>query len=139
DMRSWPFVTDAVLGLAGPVDLSLHNYTVFSNLLALPLQPWLGVVATFNVVYLLNVALAGLGMFLLVGHAGRSWGVRTSEAWLAALLFACSPFLAARSTAHFSLVSAAPLPFFALCFDRAWERRSIPDAVAAGVCIAWAA
>jgi hypothetical protein len=136
--RQWPFSTDMVLALTGPVDLSLHNYTVFSNLLAMPLLPWLGVVATFNIVYLLNVALAGLGMFLLVRHVGQAWAVRSSEAWLAALLFACSPFLTARSTAHFSLAAAAALPFFALCFDRAWQRSSARDATAAGACVAWA-
>jgi hypothetical protein len=138
-LHSSPFDTETILSVGGPADLSLHNYTVFSNLLALPLLPWLGVVATFNVVYLLNVALAGLGMFLLTQHLGRAWGVQRADAWLAALLFACSPFLVARSTAHFSLVAAAPLPFFVLCFDRAWERRSIADGVAAGACMAWAA
>jgi hypothetical protein len=136
--RRWPFATDMVLALTGPVDLSLHNYTVFSNILAVPLLPWLGVVATFNIVYLLNVALAGLGMFLLVKHVGRAWAVRSTEAWLAALLFACAPFLVARSTAHFSLAAAAALPFFALCFDRAWQRSSARDAMAAGACMAWA-
>ena len=136
--HGWPFSTGMVMGLTGPVDLSLHNYTVFSNLLAVPLLPRLGVVATFNVVYLLNSALAGLGMFLLVKHVGRTWPVRSSEAWLAALLFACSPFLVARSTAHFSLAAAAALPFFTLCFDRAWQRQSVGDAVATGACMAWA-
>jgi hypothetical protein len=138
-LHSWPFDTETIFSVGGPADLSLHNYTVFSNLLALPLLPWLGVVATFNVVYLLNVALAGLGMFLLVRRVGQPWGVRGSEAWLAGLLFASSPFLVARSTAHFSLVAAAPLPFFALCFDRAWERRSLLHGAAAGACVAWAA
>ena len=74
----------------------------------MPLQPVLGVVATFNLVYLANLALAGFGMFVL---ARRVTG-RPLEAWIAGAVFACSPFLVARSTAHFSLVAAAPLPFF---------------------------
>jgi hypothetical protein len=137
--RKSPFSTGAMLGLTEPVDLSLHNYTVFANVLAMALQPMLGVVAAFNVVYLINVALAGLGMFVLARHVWGAGTLRTSEAWLAGLLFACSPFLIARSTAHFSLVAAAPLPFFVVCFDRAWQRSSLRDAALAGVCLAWAA
>ena len=97
--RKSPFSTNTMLGLNEPVDLSLHNYTVFANLLAMALQPLLGVVAAFNVVYLINVALAGLGMFVLARHVWGPGTIRTSEAWLAGLLFACSPFLIARSTA----------------------------------------
>jgi hypothetical protein len=135
---SWPFSTTTVLAGSGPVDLSLHNYTVFSDLLALPLQTIFGVVATFNLVYLLNVALAGVTMVALVRHVGGP-RVRTSDAWLAGFVWACSPFLVARSTAHFSLVAVAPLPLFALFFDRSWQRQSVRDALLAGVCLAWAA
>ena len=129
-----PWQTAEILALGGPADLSLHNYTVFSNLLALPLYRWLGVVATFNVIYLLNVALAGLGVFLL---ARRLTG-RASEAFLAGLLFAWSPFLVARSTGHFSLVAAAPLPFFLFFLHRAWETQRVRDALLTGGAVAWA-
>ncbi len=96
-----PFHTETILPLDGPTDLSLHNYTVFADLLALPMQGRLGVVATFNLIYLLNTALAGLGMFLL---ARRVTG-RVAESWIAGCVFACSPFLVARSMAHFSLAA----------------------------------
>lgn len=139
DRRTSPFQTDSILPLPGPADLSLHNYTVFADVVALPLQPWLGVVASFNVVYLINVALAGLGMILLARRFRGAVAVGTAEAWLAGLLFACSPFLVARSTAHFSLAAAAPLPFFVLCFDRLWSERRVRDAVLTGASMAWAA
>lgn len=132
-----PFATDTIFALGGPADLSLHNYTVFSNLLALPLQPLLGVVAAFNVVYLINVALCGIGMFLLIRRVAPTLGI--AETWLAGVLFACSPFLVARSTAHFSLAAAAALPFFLLFFHRLWAERRKRDAAGAGVCMAWAA
>src|SRR5688572_30379846 len=138
ELQTTPFKTETILSLNGPTDLSLHNYTVASALIAAPLVPLFGLVATFNLVYLLNVGLAGIGMFLLVRHVHARHGVGVAEAWLAGLLFACSPFLVARSTAHFSLVAAAPLPFFMLCFDRAWQKHRRRDAVAAGACVAWA-
>ena len=129
-----PFYTDRIFSLDARADLSLHNYTVFADVLAVPLQPLLGVVGAFNAIYLLNIALAGFGMFLL---AHRLTG-RPIESWLAGFAFACSAFLVARSTAHFSLVAAAPLPFFAYWFDRAWETQRRRDALATGATLAWA-
>jgi hypothetical protein len=133
--RAQPMRTMEILPLDGPTDLSLHNYTVFSDLLGLPLQSWLSVVTAFNVVYLVNVALAGFGLYLL---ARRLTG-RTIESAIAGALFCCSPFLVARSAAHFSLVAAAPLPFFLLFLLRAWDTRRLGDAAAVGATVAWAA
>jgi hypothetical protein len=130
-----PFYTDRIFSLDSRADLSLHNYTVFADVLALPLQPVLGVVGAFNAIYLVNVALAGFGMFLL---AHRLTG-RAVESWLAGFAFACSAFLVARSTAHFSLVAAAPLPFFVYWLDRAWDTQRRRDALATGATLAWAA
>ncbi|MEO8069929.1 MAG: hypothetical protein ABI652_00890 [Acidobacteriota bacterium] len=134
-----PFSTLSVLPLSGPTDLSLHNYTVFADLLTLPLQPLVGVVAAFNLVYLLNVALAGVGMFLLARRITGGAEHTIAEAWLAGAVFACSPFLVARATAHFSLAAAAPLPFFVYWLDRAREKARLRDAAMAGICLAWAA
>jgi hypothetical protein len=131
-----PLSTLKVLPLGDdPVDLSLHNYTVFSDVLALPLLNWLGVVATFNVVYLFNAGLAGFGAYLL---ARRLTG-RALESFVAGLMFAWSPFLVTRGLAHFSLAAAAPLPFFMLALHRAWDTQRLRDAVLAGVTLAWAA
>ena len=134
-----PLSTSTILPLDGPVPLGLHNYTIVNNLLSLPFQPLLGVMSTFNALYLAHVALAGAAVFALARRVTRAQGARGAEAWLAGLLFAWSPFLLARSTGHFSLVSVAPLPFFALFLDRALDGGRARDAVAAGGCLAWAA
>lgn len=130
-----PFFTSSVFALDSQTDLSLHNYTAFADLLAIPLQPLFGVVATFNLIYLINIALAGVGMFLLARRLTRS----TPASWLAGFVFACSPFMTARSTAHFSLVATAPLPVFMLLVDRAWHSQRTRDAALAGLTAAWAA
>lgn len=137
DLHRSPFYTSSVIALAGPADLSLHNYTVFADLVALPLQSWLGIVAAFNVTYLLDVPLLGLSMFLLARRAGRPF-VGHAEAWLAGLFFAWAPFLTTRLGGHYSLAMAAPLPFFAWFVDRLWERRRVRDAIGAGAAAAWA-
>lgn len=135
ETRTTPLSTREILPLDGPTDLSLHNYTVFSDLLALPLQSSLGVIRTFNLTYLINVALAGIFMYLL---ARRLTG-RTAESVLAGVMFACAPFLLARGEGHFSLAAAAPLPAFMLALYRAWDLQRVRDAALAGVALAWAA
>ncbi len=130
-----PYVTDTLLGLTGGADLSLHNYTVFADLISFPVQPWLGVVGAFNLSYLVNVALAGYAAFLLI----RRLAGRDAEAWLAGALFAASPVLVARGTAHFSLVAAAPLPLFTLFLIAYLDGGRARHAVAAGLTVAWAA
>jgi len=139
DLGNSPLQTDAILPLDGPTPLSLHNYTLFTDVASLALTPALGLLTTFNLLYLANVTLAGVCMFLLARRAARAAGGGAAEAWLAGLLFAWSPFLIARSTGHFSLVAAAPLPLFLYLFDRALERQRVRDAVWCGVCAAWAA
>ena len=133
-----PFYTSSILNAApalGPVNLSLHNYTTFANVLALPLTPWIGIVAAFNVIYILNIALAGFAMYLLA----REVIGRHAESWLAGALFTASPMLIARGTAHFSLVAAAPLPLFCLFLSRAIRHQRPRDAMFAGLIVAWAA
>src|SRR5512140_192618 len=45
--HQFPLLTSTILSLDARVDLALHNYTVFADLLALPLVRMLGVVMTF--------------------------------------------------------------------------------------------
>ena len=80
--RHNPLRTTQILSLTDPVDLSQHNYTAFLNLLALPLIPWLGVVATFNVVLLLATVLTALATYALVRRVTpRRASKRGSPGW----------------------------------------------------------
>jgi len=132
--RTWPLQTANIFVGDEPANLAHHNYTLFANLLAVPLQSVTGVISSFNLVYLINIALAGFGMFLLA----RRVTSRETEAWLAGAFFACSGFLVGRSVGHFSLVAAAPLPFFVYFLIRCWELRRTRDALALGLTAAWA-
>ena len=131
----FPYFTDKIFSLTGRANLSLHNYTAFQDLIALPLMGWLGVVATFNMVHLLMTVLTAYATFLLARHVTN----RNAEAWLAGLLFAWGPVMVTRGSAHFSLVAAAPLPIFLLLLIRATERQRYRDALALGATVAWAA
>ena len=64
EQRTLPYVTNTIFG-RHRANLSLHNYTTFQNLLALPLIRIIGVIATFNVVYLLMTVWTAYATFLL--------------------------------------------------------------------------
>jgi hypothetical protein len=126
-----PISTDHVFAYTGGADFSLHNYTPIASLFALPLIGPLGVVAAYNVVLILFVALAGAAMFLLA----RRLGLAPPWAWLAGAVFAASPVLVARTTAHLSLVTAAPLALFLWALLRTLDSRRVRDAVLAGALV----
>ena len=130
----FPFLTAEVLPLTPPTPLTLHNYTTAANLVAFFLLPLIGVVRTFNLLTIFFPVLAAYSMFLL---ARRSTG-DTGAAWFAGLAFGFSPFMNARSTAHFSLIQAAPLPLFVLLLKRLLKRPTLTCATAVGATVGWA-
>jgi hypothetical protein len=130
-----PLFTSRIFSVDPQVaDLSLHNYTIFANLLALPFGAQDAVTA-FNVTYLALMVVSAYAMFLLA----RDLTGGTAESWLAGALFAFSPALMARGMEHFSLVAAAPLPVFVLLVRRAQRTGSVAYGIGAGACVAWAA
>jgi hypothetical protein len=133
--RNLPYFTDVLFGPDRQTDLSLHNYTTFQNLIAAPLAGLFGVVATFNIVYLLMVVLTAYSTFLLARHVTH----RVPESFIAGLIFAWSPVLVTRGMGHFSLVAAAPLAIFLLTLMRADGHERLRDALALGLTMAWAA
>jgi hypothetical protein len=129
-----PFLTDQILALGPSVPLALHNYTTFANVLAFPLLPILGVVASFNVLIIASSVLTAYAMYCYAR-------VRTSDAgaaWVGGLLFGFSPFMTSRMGEHFSLVLAAPLPLFAWLMYRLYAQPTLLLSCAAGATVAWA-
>lgn len=133
--QRWPLATDRVLSLTGGADLTLHNYSTATNVLALPFVGPLGVVGAFNLAFLLGIALTAVATYALARRLGLSPGA----SWVAGALFAASPTLVAKGTAHSSLVHAAPLPVFLLALVNVLERQRRRDAIALGAAVAWAA
>src|SRR5215208_2956849 len=131
---SFPYFTDTLFGPNQITDLSLHNYTTFADLIAVPLRTVLSLIATFNVVYLLLMVLGAYATFLLAHHVTRDAAV----AWIVGLVFGWSPIVVTRGTGHFSLIATAPLAIFFLLLLRAGDRIRSRDAIALGVTMAWA-
>ncbi len=137
DQGRLPFYTASILGGtpdSAPANLSLHNYTTFANVLAWPLAKVVGLVAAFNLVFLLNIALSGYALYLLA----RDLTSREAESLIAGAAFALSPVLIARGAGHFSLVAAAALPIFVLLLRKVGATGSVRHACALGAVAAWA-
>ena len=131
---SVPYFTDMLFGGVDETNLSLHNYTTFADLIAIPLRTFLTVVQAFNVVYLALMILGGYAVFLLAHQVTRD----AVASWLAGLVFGWSPILITRGTGHFSLLGTAPLAIFLLLLVRANGHVRVRDAIALGATIAWA-
>lgn len=134
--RATPYATNTIFSLSRRADLSLHNYTTFANLLALPLIGPLGMIRAFNVIYLTMTVLSAYAMFLLaMALTDRAAG----PSWLAGILFAWSPTMVTRGMGHFSLVAAAGIPIFLLLLLRVHQHRRLRNALALGAAAALAA
>src|SRR5688572_11374391 len=131
---SVPYFTDTLFGGVGETNLSLHNYTTFADLIAIPLRTFLTVVQAFNVVYLALMILGGYAVFLLAHQVTHD----ALASWFAGLVFGWSPILVTRGTGHFSLLGTAPLAIFLLLLVRANGHVRVRDAIALGATIAWA-
>ncbi|HZG68566.1 MAG TPA: hypothetical protein VEZ12_17615, partial [Herpetosiphonaceae bacterium] len=130
-----PFTTLEILNLDPPaVPLALHNYTTIANLLAFPLIGLVGTVAAFNLLTIGTGALTAYAMFL---YALKRTG-DAAAAFAGGLLFGFNPFMIARSTEHFSLAQAAPLPIFGLLMLMIFQNPSPRLAAYAGLVVAWA-
>jgi hypothetical protein len=130
----FPLYTTSIFSLDQAANLAHHNYTVFANIVAFPLLPILGVVRTFNFLLIGLFILNAWAMFALA----RRLTAHGTVAWLAGLLFGFSPTLVARSTAHASLLAAAPLPLFVLCLINLEATAARRWALAGGATLAWA-
>jgi hypothetical protein len=129
-----PFLTDQILALGPSVPLALHNYTTFANVLAFPLLPVLGVVASFNVLIIASGVLTAYAMYCYA----RARTSDAAAAWVGGLLFGFSPFMTTRMGEHFSLVLAAPLPLFGWLMYRLYAQPTLTLSCAAGATVALA-
>jgi hypothetical protein len=134
--QSFPFETLEILnaGSGGAVPLAQHNYTPFAGALALPLIGLIGLIPTFNVLVIGNGVLTAYAMFL---YARRRTG-DAGAAFAGGLLFGFSPFMMVRSSEHFSLAQAAPLPIFGLLMLELFQRPGLKVGALAGLTVAWA-
>lgn len=100
--------TNLIFHPAG-VSLLYHNLSWVNIALWLPLEPLAGGIAAFNLIYLLNLALCGLGMYILARYLTHSPGA----AFIAGLIYAFWPYRIFEID-HPNLITTQWLPLFLL-------------------------
>jgi hypothetical protein len=126
-----PFYTTSMFYPEG-VSLVYHNFAWLNSLAWLLLAPFAGHVVAYNLIFTLNLALGGVGMYALARYlVGNRWA-----AFLAGLVFAFWPF----RMVHFNrpnLISTEWAPLFLLYLIRTVrEGRKWRDGLLAGFFLA---
>lgn len=112
-------------------DLTLHTHTALPAWIAGTLLGSFPLVAAQNLTTLGSLTLNGFVAYLLAWDRVRVW----RAAFLAGLVFAASPYVAAHLLGHYNLTCAWGLPLFLLFALRAVERKSKLAAAAAGAAV----
>lgn len=118
------------------VDLRAGVDGIFPTLLSIPFQLLTNnLILSYNLVLLLMFIGAAITTNLLVLDLTRS----RFAALCGGIIFGFSSFLLQRGLQHMNILSALWIPFFVLCFLRAFRTAKIRWAIAAGVGLALAA
>lgn len=116
ELRTNPFWTDYLLYPEG-VSLVFHTFVPLHGLLSIPLQAFVGLVATTNLINILTFILSGYGTYLLCRHLVTD----RISAFIGGMVFAFCPYRFAHLVGHFNLTSTEWLPFFALALLKVAE------------------
>ncbi len=123
-----PFYTDSIFSPLG-VPLALHSYTVFSDLVAIPLLPFASVVTASNLILLASLVLSGFGMYLLalyvLARSARpvSGLALHGAAFVAGVVFAfSSERFVLIALGHYNFVTTQFAPFYLLYLLKSLDR-----------------
>lgn len=106
-----PFYTDYMHWPNG-ISLLFHTLNLPNAVASIPLQPILGLAATYNIILLLNFALTGLGVYLLAQYLTKN----RFAAFVAGYIVTFSTFLIAHSYGHLNLMSFGWVALFILFY-----------------------
>ncbi len=109
--------------------LAAHSNSFLDALLSLPLTPFVGPMAAYNLVWLLDLWVGAMGAFLLV-YALTGSG---AGAWMAGFIFTFAPYHLTQALAHAHLGGIHWWPWYILCLQRALALRRCREALGAGV------
>jgi len=123
-----PFYTDRIFHPHG-VSAIYHNFAWLNTAMWIPLSPFIGPIAAHNLIFLFNVALAGVGMHLFVLYLTEDH----RAALLAGVIFAFWPYRMSHFN-HPNMISVGWVPFCMLFLARVIrEERKFKFALLAGL------
>ena len=104
-------------------------FSLFDQLLGIPLQLIFGLAATYNILWMLSFILAGYGAFLLVRYLTGN----DAAAFIGGMIFTFSPYHFAQGLEHIGATTIEWIPFCALFLIKAFREKSLKSAAVAGV------
>lgn len=107
DLHTSPFYTNYIHWPKG-VSLLFHTLTLTNSVIAIPLQYFLDLISTYNLLMVLNIAFAGFGTYLLANYLTKN----KFAAFMAGYIVAFSPYLFSRTLGHLNLISFGWVPLF---------------------------
>ncbi|MBN9388387.1 MAG: hypothetical protein J0I20_10075 [Chloroflexi bacterium] len=122
DLHTHPYTTPMLLHPVG-ANLFYHALDPMDGYLSIPAQLLFGVVASFNLVILFQLTVAGWGVYLLARYLTGN----PSVSLVAGIIYACSP-LESRllNLGQLELTSIEWLPLYILCFLKTLNREARP-------------
>ena len=124
---AWWFLWDfwsfkkAVLNLSNPyyttdifyptgVSLAFSDVSPFNAIISIPLQYLFGLIATYNIIWILSFILSGIGTYFLVKHLTDD----AKAAFISGLIFMFCPYHFAHALGHMNLIAIEWIPFYVL-------------------------
>lgn len=111
------------------VDMGFSDISLINIVVSMPIQPVLGLVGTYNLLWILTFALSGFGAFLLVKYLTSD----VRSAFVSGLIFAFCPYHFAHALGHLNLISTQFIPIYILFFIKMIKEPKKSNAVYAGL------
>ena len=126
-----PYFTDLI---AYPLtsNLVFHTLTIFNSFLSSVLQLFLPLVLSFNIIFILSLAVAALGMFLLSDYIFR----HSYAAFFTGVVFAFNAYIFGEAQGHFQYTSIYIIPFYILFYLKLFKEGKYKNAIFAAILLA---
>ncbi len=111
------------------VPMIFSSFSLFDQLIGVPLQMLFGLAATYNIVWLLSFILAGYGTFLLVRYLTGN----DTAAFVSGIIYAFSPYHFEQAQMHIGATTIEWIPFCALFLMKMFREKDLKSAFLAGV------
>lgn len=111
------------------IPMIFSAFSMFDQLIGVPLQLLFGLIATFNILWLLSFILAGYGAFLLVRYLTGN----DTASFVSGIIFTFSPYHFGQAQMHMGATTIEWIPFCALFLMKMFRERSLKNAFLAGI------
>lgn len=111
------------------IPMIFSSFSLFNQLIGVPLQMLFGLAATYNIVWLLSFILAGYGAFLLVRYLTGN----DAAAFVSGIVYAFSPYHFEQAQMHMGATTIEWIPFCALFLMKMFRQKDLKSAMLAGV------